>query len=86
MKVSTASPCAPRVDSNSNDAVIAAGALTVAHAVSFADFDRYQPHQVRKRRAVWARLLPYASGCFHYLGRRRPYTSIVVDTELVWVL
>jgi coenzyme F420 hydrogenase subunit beta len=38
------------------DAAIAAGALTIEHAVSFADFDRFQPHQVRKRRAVWARL------------------------------
>lgn len=58
MKVSTASPCARRVDSNSDDAAIAAGALTIEHLVSFADFDRYQPRQVRKRRAAWVRLLP----------------------------
>jgi len=38
------------------DAAVAAGALTVDHSATFADFDRYQPHQVRKRRAVWARL------------------------------
>ena len=38
------------------DAAVAAGVLTVDHAATFADFDRYQPHQVRKRRAVWARL------------------------------
>ncbi len=38
------------------DAAVAAGALTIERAVTFADFDRYQPHQVRKRRAVWARL------------------------------
>jgi coenzyme F420 hydrogenase subunit beta len=24
--------------------------------VSFRDFDEFQPHQVRKKRAVWARL------------------------------
>jgi coenzyme F420 hydrogenase subunit beta len=38
------------------DAAVAAGALTIDRLVTFADFDRYQPHQVRKRRAVWARL------------------------------
>jgi coenzyme F420 hydrogenase subunit beta len=40
------------------DAAVAAGVLKIEHAVTFADFDRYQPHQVRKRRAVWARLKP----------------------------
>jgi len=38
------------------DAAVAAGALAIEHSATFADFDRYQPHQVRKRRAVWARL------------------------------
>ena len=38
------------------DAAVAAGALTIERAATFADFDRFQPHQVRKRRAVWARL------------------------------
>ena len=38
------------------DAAVAAGALTIERAASFGDFDRFQPHQVRKRRAVWARL------------------------------
>lgn len=38
------------------EAAVAAGALTIERAVTFADFDRFQPHQVRKRRAVWARL------------------------------
>lgn len=38
------------------EAAVAAGALTIERAVTFADFDRWQPHQVRKRRAVWARL------------------------------
>jgi len=38
------------------DAAVAAGALTIERAVTFGDFDRFQPHQVRKRRAVWARL------------------------------
>ena len=38
------------------EAAIAAGALMIERAAAFADFDRFQPHQVRKRRAVWARL------------------------------
>jgi len=38
------------------DAAVAAGALTIEREATFADFDRFQPHQVRKRRAVWARL------------------------------
>ena len=38
------------------EAAVAAGALTIERAVAFADFDRFQPHQVRKRRAMWARL------------------------------
>lgn len=38
------------------EAAVAAGVLTIQHSVTFTDFDRYQPHQVRKRRAVWARL------------------------------
>ena len=38
------------------EAAVAAGALTIERAVTFADFDRFQPHQVRKRRAMWARL------------------------------
>jgi coenzyme F420 hydrogenase subunit beta len=38
------------------EAAVAAGVLRSEHAVTFGDFDRYQPHQVRKRRAVWARL------------------------------
>lgn len=38
------------------DAAVAAGALTIERAITFGDFDRFQPHQVRKRRAVWAPL------------------------------
>lgn len=38
------------------EAAVAAEALTIERAASFGDFDRFQPHQVRKRRAVWARL------------------------------
>ena len=38
------------------DAAVAAGALTIEREASFQDFDIFQPHQVRKRRAVWARL------------------------------
>jgi coenzyme F420 hydrogenase subunit beta len=38
------------------EAAAAAGALTIIRDASFGDFDEFQPHQVRKRRAVWARL------------------------------
>jgi coenzyme F420 hydrogenase subunit beta len=38
------------------EAALAAGALTIDRTATYADFDRFQPHQVRKRRAVWARL------------------------------
>jgi coenzyme F420 hydrogenase subunit beta len=38
-------------------AALAAGAIVVEQReVSFRDFDEFQPHQVRKKRAVWARL------------------------------
>jgi coenzyme F420 hydrogenase subunit beta len=38
-------------------AALAAGAIVVEpREVSFRDFDEFQPHQVRKKRAVWARL------------------------------
>jgi coenzyme F420 hydrogenase subunit beta len=35
---------------------VAAGALTVVRAIGVRDMDLFQPHQVRKKRAVWARL------------------------------
>jgi coenzyme F420 hydrogenase subunit beta len=38
------------------DAAVTAGALVIERTAGFADFDLFQPHQVRKRRAVWARL------------------------------
>jgi coenzyme F420 hydrogenase subunit beta len=38
------------------EAALAEGVLRIEQPLTFADFDRYQPHQVRKRRAVWARL------------------------------
>lgn len=39
------------------EAALAAGAIVEsAGRVSFRDFDEFQPHQVRKKRAVWARL------------------------------
>lgn len=38
------------------DAAVAAGALIIDREASFGDLDLFQPHQVRKRRAVWARL------------------------------
>jgi coenzyme F420 hydrogenase subunit beta len=52
------------------DAAIAAGALTIVRDASFADFDEFQPHQVRKRRAVWARLKGIAAA-----GRPVPVVS-----------
>jgi len=38
------------------DAAVGAGVLTIKRPSSFAEFDVLQSHQVRKRRAVWARL------------------------------
>jgi len=39
------------------DAALAAGAIVESpRRVGFRDFDEFQPHQVRKKRAVWARL------------------------------
>ena len=35
---------------------VAARALTVVRSIGFRDMDLFQPHQVRKKRAVWARL------------------------------
>jgi coenzyme F420 hydrogenase subunit beta len=38
-------------------AALAAGVITVEpRSVTFRDFDGFQPHQVRKKRAVWARM------------------------------
>jgi coenzyme F420 hydrogenase subunit beta len=38
------------------EAAVAAGAIVIERAARFSDFDLFQPHQVNKRRAVWARL------------------------------
>jgi len=38
------------------EAAVAAGAIVIERAATFSDFDLFQPHQVKKRRAVWARL------------------------------
>jgi coenzyme F420 hydrogenase subunit beta len=38
------------------DAAVAAGRLTLVRDITFRDMDRFQPHQVRKKRAVWARM------------------------------
>ncbi|GLR42030.1 coenzyme F420 hydrogenase [Mesorhizobium amorphae] len=38
------------------DAAVAAGALAIKRETSFAELGELQSHQVRKRRAVWARL------------------------------
>jgi coenzyme F420 hydrogenase subunit beta len=46
-------------------AALAAGAIAVLpREIGFRDFDGFQPHQVRKKRAVWARLAGMsAAGC-----------------------
>lgn len=38
------------------DAAVAAGALRLEREIGFEDLDLFQPHQVRKRCAAWARL------------------------------
>ncbi|HWD74746.1 MAG TPA: Coenzyme F420 hydrogenase/dehydrogenase, beta subunit C-terminal domain, partial [Solirubrobacteraceae bacterium] len=38
------------------DAAVAAGRLTLVRDITFRDMDGFQPHQVRKKRAVWARM------------------------------
>jgi coenzyme F420 hydrogenase subunit beta len=44
-------------------AALAAGAITeTSRPVTFRDFDEFQPHQVRKKRAVWARLAGLRAG------------------------
>jgi coenzyme F420 hydrogenase subunit beta len=47
------------------EAALAAGAIVVEpRTVDFRDFDDFQPHQVRKKRAVWARMAGMrAAGC-----------------------
>lgn len=37
------------------EAAVAAGAIALEREIGFRDLDLFQPHQVRKRRAVWAR-------------------------------
>jgi len=46
-------------------AALAAGAIiALPRDIGFRDFDDFQPHQVRKKRAVWARLAGMrAAGC-----------------------
>jgi coenzyme F420 hydrogenase subunit beta len=45
-------------------AALAAGAIVETQRIGFRDFDEFQPHQVRKKRAVWARLAGMrAAGC-----------------------
>lgn len=39
------------------EAAKAAGAIIVERELGFRDFDIFQPHQVRKRRAIWARFV-----------------------------
>jgi coenzyme F420-reducing hydrogenase beta subunit len=54
-------------------AALAAGAVMVEpRDVGFRDFDGFQPHQVRKKRAVWARLTGIEAAGFR-LPRRTIY-------------
>lgn len=39
------------------DEAVAAGRVQIVEAISFRDLDRFQPHQVAKKQAVWPRLL-----------------------------
>lgn len=39
------------------DDAVAAGRIVLDREMSFRDLDRFQPHQVAKKRAVWARML-----------------------------
>lgn len=39
------------------DAAVTAGVITVTRQIGFRDMDRFQPHQVRKKHAVWPRLI-----------------------------
>ncbi len=52
------------------DAACAAGILAIERDATFSDFDIFQPHQVRKKRAVWARLKGIALA-----GKPGPQTS-----------
>src|SRR5262245_7750502 len=52
------------------EAAVAAGAIVIERAATFADFDLFQPHQVNKRRAVWARLKGMAAA-----GRPVPHVT-----------
>lgn len=38
------------------DSAVAAGAIEIVRSIGFRDMDMFQPHQVRKKRAVWARM------------------------------
>ena len=56
MKASTGSSFAPHAASNSTTPRWRRALSPSCENASFGDFDSFQPHQVRKRRAVWARL------------------------------
>lgn len=47
-----------------------AGAIVVSREASFRDFDLFQPHQVRKKRSVWARFAGMKAA-----GRPVPHTE-----------
>jgi coenzyme F420 hydrogenase subunit beta len=57
-------------------AALAAGAVVETQRIGFRDFDEFQPHQVRKKRAVWARLAGMRAA-----GRAIPETHNLRLTE-----
>ena len=61
------------------DAGLHAGVLTVAREIGFRDMDRFQPHQVRKKQAVLARLVGMraaGSPILHAPGLRLPALAL----------
>jgi coenzyme F420 hydrogenase subunit beta len=52
------------------EAATAVGAIIVDRDLSFRDMDVFQPHQVRKKRAVWARLAGMAAAGSTVLGTK----------------
>lgn len=59
------------------DAAVAAGALTLGRPIDAEDIESFQPHQSRKRRAVWARLAGQRAA-----GRLAPEPSGLAIEEL----
>jgi coenzyme F420 hydrogenase subunit beta len=59
------------------EAAKAAGAIVIEREIGFRDLDIFQPHQVRKRRAIWARFVGMKAA-----GRPTPDTDGLRLTEI----